>query len=52
MEMRIVLQQVLARASLRAADPELDKVQFRGITLAPREGVRVVMDRPPAAARV
>jgi cytochrome P450 len=52
MEMRIVLQQVLARARLRPAAPELDKVQFRGITLAPREGVRVIMDRAPEASQV
>jgi cytochrome P450 len=51
MEMRIVLEQVLARAqSLRAASPELDQVQFRAITLAPREGVRVVQDTAPASA--
>jgi cytochrome P450 len=52
MEMRIVLGQVLQRARLRPAKPELDKVQFRGITLAPREGVRVIMDRAPEASRV
>ena len=46
--MRIVLERVLARAALRAAEPELDDVQFRAITLAPRNGVRVVLDRPPA----
>jgi cytochrome P450 len=45
MEMRIVLQRVLARTALRAADPELEEVQFRAITLAPRSGVRVVLDR-------
>ena len=50
MEMRIVLEQVLGRAhALRAASPELDDVQFRAITLAPREGVRVVQDAAPAA---
>ncbi|MBV9607241.1 MAG: cytochrome P450 [Solirubrobacterales bacterium] len=48
MEMRIVLDRVLERAALRAADPDLAKVQFRAITLAPRDGVRVVQDRPPA----
>ena len=47
-EMRIVLGRVLERAALRAADPEPAKVQFRAITLAPRGGVRVVQDRPPA----
>jgi cytochrome P450 len=46
-EMRIVLQRVLQRARLRAADPELEKVQFRGITLAPRNQVQVVLQTPP-----
>jgi cytochrome P450 len=47
MEMRIVIQRVLERAQLRALDPKPEKVRFRGITMAPREGVRVVMDTPP-----
>jgi cytochrome P450 len=47
MEMRVVLRRVLERAALRPASRELDEVQFRGITLAPREGVRVIQDRPP-----
>jgi cytochrome P450 len=47
MEMRIVLARVLERTALRAAHPEPAKVQFRAITLAPRDGVRVVQDRPP-----
>jgi cytochrome P450 len=47
MEMRIVLRRVLERTALRPASPEREKVQFRGITLAPREGVQVVQDRPP-----
>jgi len=52
MEMRIVVDRVLERATaLRAADPKLAKVQFRGITLAPRDGIRVVQDRAPAPAR-
>jgi cytochrome P450 len=52
MEMRIVLARVLERAGLRAANPEPAKVQFRSITLAPRDGVQVVQDRPPAPAGV
>jgi cytochrome P450 len=48
MEMRTVLRRVLQRAALRPADPELDRVQFRGITLAPKEGVRVVVERASA----
>jgi hypothetical protein len=39
---------VLERTELRAADPEPEKVQFRAITLAPRNGVRVVRDERPA----
>jgi cytochrome P450 family 135 len=42
MEMRIVVRRVLERAVLKPADPEPDKVQFRAITLAPRNGVRVI----------
>ena len=51
MEMRVVLARMLERTALRAASPELAKVQFRAITLAPRDGVRVVQDRPPAPAK-
>jgi len=50
MEMRVVLDRVLERAALRAADPKPAEVQFRAITLAPRDGVRVIQDRPPAPA--
>jgi cytochrome P450 family 135 len=50
MEMRIVLRRVLERCALRPADPELEEVQFRGITQAPRNGVMVVQDRKPGAA--
>jgi cytochrome P450 len=46
-EMRVVLRRVLERAALRAADPEPERVQFRGITLSPRNGTRVVQTRPP-----
>jgi cytochrome P450 len=45
MEMRIVLRRVLERASLRAADPQPAKAELRTITLAPKGGVRVVLDR-------
>lgn len=51
MEMRIVLRRTLERATLRPAARELEKVQFRGITLAPRDGVRVVLERSPAEAQ-
>jgi cytochrome P450 family 135 len=47
MEMRLVLRRVLERATLKAADSRLSKVQFRAITLAPKGGARVIQDRPP-----
>ena len=49
MEMRIVLRQVLARATLRAVDPQPERVQLGLITLAPRNGVRAIQDHPPRA---
>jgi cytochrome P450 len=50
MEMRIVLARVVERAALRPADPAREKVQFRGITLAPRNGTKVIQDGTPAPA--
>ncbi|HTX46631.1 MAG TPA: cytochrome P450 [Solirubrobacteraceae bacterium] len=50
MEMRIVIARVLERTALAAADPELDEVRFSAITLSPRNGVRVILTRPPAGA--
>jgi cytochrome P450 len=50
-EMRVVLDRVLERTALVAADPETSKVQFRVITLAPKSGVPVVQTRPPLPAR-
>jgi cytochrome P450 family 135 len=50
MEMRIVLRRVLERAALRPASPDLEETSFRGITLAPKNGVRVVLDRAPGMA--
>ena len=47
MEMRIVLRRVLERTALRPATPKRDKAQFRGVTLAPKEGVMAIQDRPP-----
>jgi cytochrome P450 len=48
MEMRIVLRRILERTRLAPADSEPEKVQFRGITLAPKNGVRVVQLAAPA----
>ena len=49
MEMRIVLRRVLERCALRPGAPELDEVQFRGITQAPSNGVLAIQDRAPQA---
>jgi cytochrome P450 len=46
MEMRVALRQILRRASLFAVSSRPDKAQFRAITLAPKHGVRVVLERP------
>jgi cytochrome P450 len=48
-EMRVVLRRVLERAALRPASRRPDTPQRRGITIVPKRGVRVVMDRPAAA---
>jgi cytochrome P450 len=49
-EMRVVLRRVLERTALRPANPQLEQVTFRGITLAPKTGVSVIQDRSPAPA--
>ena len=50
MEMRVVLRRVLERAALTAADQRVSKVQFRAITLAPKNGARVIQERGPRPA--
>jgi cytochrome P450 family 135 len=50
MEMRVVLRRVLERCALRPADGALAETVFRGITLAPKNGVRVVQDEAPSTA--
>ncbi len=47
MEMRIVVARVLERCGLRAAVAELEEGAFRGVTIAPRNGVQVVQERAP-----
>jgi len=42
LEMKVVIKRVLERAELRAVGSKPDRVERRGITLVPREGVRVV----------
>ena len=53
MELRVVLRRILQRTELRAAARRHDKAELRAITLAPRDGVRVILtERPrPAAAQ-
>jgi cytochrome P450 family 135 len=50
MEMRVVIRRVLERAALKAADKRMSKVQFRAITLAPKNGACVVQERAPLRA--
>jgi cytochrome P450 family 135 len=45
MEMRIVLDRMLERCTLAAVDSDLAAAQFRMITLAPKGGVRVRLER-------
>jgi cytochrome P450 len=50
MEMRVVLRRILERAELTPVAKKPDKAQFRAITLAPHDGVRVLQSRQPASA--
>jgi cytochrome P450 len=50
MEMRVVIARVLERAQLKPASPDLERIQFRAITLAPRRNVQVIQERAPAPA--
>jgi len=53
MEMRVALQRILERTRLRPVSRRRERAAFRVITLAPRRGVRVVLERrmPPPAAQ-
>ena len=44
-EMRIVLQELVARLDLRAANPQPERFVRRAITNAPRRGGEVVAER-------
>ena len=50
MEMRVVLRRVLERAALRPAGRRPATVQVRAITLAPKDGARVIQERAPRPA--
>jgi cytochrome P450 family 135 len=49
MEMRVVLRRILERSSLRLVARRPDRAQFRAITLAPKHGVRVSLERRAAS---
>jgi cytochrome P450 family 135 len=49
-EMRVVVRRVLERAALQPVGRGPERVERRGITQVPKEGVRVVQTRPPGAA--
>jgi cytochrome P450 len=44
LEIRTVLQTVVARAALRAPDPAPERIRLRHVTLVPEHDARVVMD--------
>jgi cytochrome P450 len=48
-EMRIVLREIVGRATLSAPDPAPEKVRIRNITISPAKGTVVRLDRPLAA---
>jgi cytochrome P450 len=50
MEMREVIRRVIERTDLRPAGPKAEPISRRGITMAPRDGARVVQTRPPLPA--
>jgi cytochrome P450 len=50
MEMRVVIRRVVERAHLQPTAARPEKVLRRGITLVPRDGVRVIQPRAPDPA--
>jgi cytochrome P450 len=50
--MKVVIRRVLERTELRAVGPRPERVLRRGITLVPRDGVRVSQPCAPATAAV
>jgi cytochrome P450 len=44
-EARLILRRILERTELRPASPKLEEVQMRIITLTPRNGTRVIVER-------
>ena len=50
LEMKLVIKRVLARTELRAVSEKPEQVLRRGITLVPRDGVRVLQSAAPRPA--
>jgi cytochrome P450 family 135 len=50
LEIRTVLQTVVARAALRAADPAPERIRLRPVTLVPEHDARAVLDARRALA--
>jgi cytochrome P450 len=42
MEMRVALEEIVRRCSLRAASPHAERVARRNVTFSPARGTRVV----------
>jgi cytochrome P450 len=50
-EMRVVLREIVSRADLRAVSARDERAVMRNITIAPKDGARVVLERPLRAVR-
>jgi cytochrome P450 len=51
-EMKVVLSAIVERATLRASDPQPERIVRRAISMVPRRGAEVVLEsRTPAARR-
>jgi cytochrome P450 len=50
LEMKVVIKRVLERTELRVTGTRPEKVERRGITLVPRDGVPVMQTRAPSPA--
>jgi cytochrome P450 len=52
MEMRTVVRRVLERTELEAVGHKPEVIERRGITMVPRDGVRVLQPQPPKATAI
>jgi hypothetical protein len=44
-EQRVVLAAMARRLDLRAEEPQAERAQHRNVTMIPRRGARVILDR-------